>query len=58
MFSRSIVSIEVTLVMDKFEAKWLKDLVQNSACEIELQSEKTMRHRLWTVLNEELPEED
>jgi len=56
----TIIKKQVTLVLDEFEAEWLKAVVQNPLHDIRIEDEakvdRQMRHRFWMALNRELSE--
>ena len=55
-----ITKKQVTLVLDEFEAEWLKAVVQNPLHDIRIEDEdkvdRQMRRRFWMALNKELSE--
>ena len=57
MESKSTKSIEVTIIMDEIEARWLMGIMQNPIYgqqpDDENQTDRTMRKIFWDVLQRE-----
>lgn len=56
MESKSTKSIEVTIIMNETEARWLKNVMQNplwGTMENEDHTDKIMRKMFWDVLSRE-----